>query len=148
MTRQFDQGTIPGRYLANTPDEMAKPALDQLVASSRDLYIESTAQLRDIGELAFMELELAIKSLQWGILALLMFGASSIMACMFLMLATVLVLVGSSVSPAAVMLLCGGFSAVAACFLSLGLRSLTTKATFRNLRNHLTRVHDESLPET
>jgi hypothetical protein len=142
MNRPSDQGIDPG--LGSAPDDMEKPTLDQLMASIRELYADSTVQLREIGELAFMELELAIRSLQWGVLALLMFGASSIMACTFLMLATVLVLVESKVSPAAVMFFCGGFSAVAACCLYFCLRYLTKKMTFRNLRNHLTRAHDET----
>ncbi len=114
------------------------------MSSTRELYAETTAQLRDLGELAFMELELAIKSLQWGMLALLMLGASSMLAFTFLMVAAVLTLVNSSVSPAVVMLLCGGFSAIAACFLYLYLRSLTKKMTFSNLRSHLTQTRDET----
>lgn len=138
-----EQAATAGERLAPAVHDAGEPTLDRLTSSARDLYSESAAQLRDIGELAFMELELAIRSLQWGIWTLLMFGACSVMACTFLMMAIVLVLINSGVPPAAVMLVCAAFSATAAFFLFLGLRSLTTRMTFRNLRGHLTQVREE-----
>lgn len=133
---------------ASVPLDVADPTLDQLVYSARDLYAQTSAQVRDVGELAFMELELAIRALQWGIWTLFMFGACSVMAGTFLMLAMVLAMLESSVPPVAVMLACGVFSATAAFFLFLGLRSLTKRMTFQNLRGHLTRPRDESHVET
>jgi hypothetical protein len=144
MTQQSDQATIAGVPISPALDGMDTPALEQLLSSTRELYAETTAQFRDIGELAFMELELAIKSLQWGILALLMFGATSIVAFTFLVIAAVLILVNSSFSTAAVLVFCAGFSAIAAGCLYLSLRSLTKKMTFSNLRSHLTRSQDET----
>lgn len=143
-----EQGPHSGERLAPTLHDVDEPTLDQLASSARDLYSESAAQLRDIGELAFMELELALRSLQWGIWTLFMFGACSVMACTFLMMAIVLVLINSSVPPAAVMLVCGVFSATAAFFLFLGLRSLTRRMTFKNLRGHLTQAQEKPYVET
>lgn len=135
--------TAAGReQIPPVPRAISTTSLESLVTSTRELYVETSAQVRDIGELAFMELELAIRSLQWGIWALLMFGACSVLACTFLMVATALLLVNSSVSPAVIMLFCGGFSAIAAGFLYLCLRSLTKKMTFTHLRSHLTQLKD------
>lgn len=135
---QIDSGEHP----APAPHNRHEPTLDDLSVGVRELYGESTAQLRDIGELAFMELELAIRSLQWGLWALFMFGACSVMTATFLMMTVVLVLVKSSVPPAAAMLVCGVFSATAALFLFLGLRSMTRRMAFRNLRGHMTQMQD------
>ena len=131
-------------YPTPDPHDTNTPSFESLVNSTRELYVDTAAQVRDIGELAFMELELAIRSLQWGIWALLMFGACSVMACTFLMVATVLLLVESTVSPAIVMLLCGGCSAFAAVFLYVCLRFLTKKMSFTHLRSHLTQLKAEA----
>lgn len=143
MNSPSNEGVDPGVRSAPLAQPADEPSLDELLSSARDLYSETTAQIRDIGELAFMELELAIRSLQWGIWTLFMFGACSVMAGTFLMMAIVLVMIKSSVPPAAVMLACGIFSATAAFFLFLGLRSLTKRMTFNNLRGHLTQARDD-----
>jgi hypothetical protein len=137
-----------GQALGSTehrqPTQQARenPSLDELVSSAHELYSDTTAQIRGIGELAFMELELAIRSLQWGIWTLFMFGACSVMAGTFLLLAIALLLMESSFPPATVMLVCSVFSATAAAFLLLGLRSLTKRMTFKNLRRHLTQARE------
>lgn len=146
MSTPTEQGVGSSEQQPRAPQDASKPSLDldDLVDGARDLYSETAAQIRDIGELAFMELELALRSLQWGIWTLFMFGACSVMAGTFLMMSIVLVMVKSSVPPAAVMLACGVFSATAALFLFLGLRSLTRRMTFQNLRGHLTESRDNS----
>jgi hypothetical protein len=143
MTMPKEQEFVASERRSPVPQNLVTPSLDELTLGARDLYTETTAQIRGIGELAFMELELAIRSLQWGIWTLFMFGACSVMAGTFLLMAIVLVLIQSSVPPAAIMLLCGMFSATAALFLFFGLRSLTKRMTFTNLRGHLTQVRDE-----
>lgn len=152
MSHQVDQGFVPGQGFATTPREGDNPptetgdhiSLDRLVTSTQELYAETTAQFRDIGELAFMELELAVKSLQWGVVALLLLTTCSVLACIFLIAAIVLALANIGVSPALLLLVCGGVSAVASSVLYLFLRSLTKKMTFSNLRNHLFQQRNES----
>ncbi len=140
----MDQGVDAPQPRPTVQHGTEQPSLQEMAYSARELYSETTAQLRDIGELAFMELEVAIRSLQWGIWTLFMFGACSVMAVSFLMVAIVLVLIESSVPPAAVMLVCAVCSATAAFFLFLGLKSLTKRMTFTNLRGHLTQVRGDA----
>jgi hypothetical protein len=135
------QNTGAGEHLA-PPPPAEQPTLEQLICSTRELYADTAAQFRDVGELAFMELELAIKSLQWGVWAVLLFGASSVMAFSFLVLAMTILLMENTVSPALASLLIGGFCGGTACLLYLWLRSLARKMTFQNLRRHLTQQRD------
>jgi hypothetical protein len=115
-----------------------QPSLDQLLQHSRNLFAEGVDQVRDISDLAFMELELAVASSKWWLLAVLMFCVSSLLFFTFTIAALVVLLVETA-TPAAVLLLCGIVNAIGACVLFFWIKSLSQKLTFRNLRQHLSK---------
>lgn len=135
-------------HTGNRLEDGAAQSLAQLLGSTRDLWTESLDHVRGIGDLAFMELDLAISTLQWWIGALVLFAVCSIMAGSFVIAATVIVFTESTFSPSATILLMGGISAAAACALFLCLKTLAKKMTFRTLREHLTRPQVSTNVET
>lgn len=133
-----------GQHTDTRPEDGAAQSLAQLLGGTRDLYAETLDHVRGIGDLAFMELDLAMSTLQWWIGTLVLFAVCSIMAGSFVIAATVVVFTGDTFSPGATILLMGGISAAAACALFLCLKILAKKMTFRTLRAHLTRPHESA----
>lgn len=125
-------------------EDGAAQSLAQLLGGTRDLYADTLNHVRGIGDLAFMELDLAMSTLQWWIGTLVLFAVCCIMAGSFAIAATVIVFTQATFSPSATILLMGGLSAAAAGVLFLCLRSLAKKMTFRTLRAHLTRAHESA----
>lgn len=123
-------------------------SLTQLLGGARELCAESLDHVRGIGELAFLELDQAISTLQWWIGTLVLFAVCSIMAGTFVIAATVIVFTESTFSPGVTILLMGGLCAAAACVLFLCLKGLARKMTFSTLRDHLTRPQDNHRVET
>ena len=54
------------------------------------LYEGAKQQVRDVGELAFMELELAVESFKWSLWTMLLFAVASIMTLTLLMVSLLL----------------------------------------------------------
>lgn len=137
-----------GQRIDSQHEDGGAQSLAQLLAGARDLCAGTLDQFRGIGDLAFMELDQAVSTLQWWIGALVLFIVSSIMACTFIVAASVIVFTDSVFSPVATMLLLGGINASVACGLFLCLKTLARKMTFRTLRAHLTRPQDNNHVET
>lgn len=125
-------------------EDGAAQSLAQLLGGTRDLCTETLDHVRGIGDLAFMELDMAMSTLQWWLGTLVLFAVCSIMAGTFVIAATVIVFTETTFSPSATILLMGGLSAAAACVLFLCLKTLAKKMTFRTLRAHLTRPHESA----
>jgi len=132
---------------ANEGDSPPPVSLEKLLNYCRELATETTSQFRDVGDLAFMELELAVTTSKWWILAMVMFCTSSVLAFTFIVSAAVLLFVESG-SSAMVLLICGAVNAVVACFLLVAIKSLSKKMVFRNLRQQLTKAKPGSNVET
>jgi len=137
-----------GPHTDTRPEDGAAQSLAQLLGGTHDLFTETLDHVRGIGDLAFMELELAMSTFQWWLGVLVLFVVCSIMAGTFVIAATVIVFTGTTFSPSATILLMGGLSAAAACVLFFCLKSLAKKMTFRTLREHLTRPQDNEHVET
>lgn len=148
----MDTDTNPhaeGRQHTDTGlEDGAAQSLAQLLAGTRDLCNETLDHARGIRDLAFMELDLAMSTLQWWIATLVLFAVCSIMAGSFVIAATVIVFTETTFSPSATILLMGGLSAAAACALFLCLKTLAKKMTFRTLREHLAQPQDNKHVET
>jgi hypothetical protein len=113
-----------------------QPSLEQLLQQSRNLLTEGADQIRDISRLAFLELELAVASSKRWLWGVLMFSASSLLSCTFL-IAALAVLLLDTATPAVVLLLCGIGNAIVASALYFWVRSLSRKMAFQNLRQQL-----------
>lgn len=113
-----------------------QPSLEQLLQHSRDLIAEGVVQARDIGELAFMEFELAVTTSKWLLLAVVLFCASGLLFLTFMMAALAVALLDTA-TPASVLLLCAACNAVVAGILFFWIKSLSRKMLFRNLRRQL-----------
>lgn len=131
----------------NKGDSPQPVSLEKLLNYCRELATETTSQFRDVGDLAFMELELAVNTSKWWILAMFMFCTSSILTFTFIVSAAVLLFVDSGLS-AMVLLICAAVNAVVACMLLLAIKSLSKKMVFRNLRQQLTKAKPGSSVET
>ncbi len=140
--------TEPEKLAEPPPAEDEAQSLEQLLAGSRQLFAQVTGQFKGIGELAFMELELAISSLGWWVLTLALFSVSSVMTFCFVVAAALIVFTETAISPVVAMLIMGGSSAVAACVFFLVLKVLSRQMTFRTLRKHLTQPQGDDHVET
>ena len=145
-TSRDTQAEIPVNPPGSNVDEA--PSLEQLMAVTRDLYAEYTGQVRGIAELAFLELELAISSLQWWVWTLALFSVCSVMTFTFLISAVLIVFTDTTLSPTAAMLLMGGTSATLALLLFYCMKVLARKMVFTTLRKHLTQPQGEEHAET
>ena len=123
------------------PGEASAPAADaslaMLLDDVRSLWSETTAQARDIGELALLEFDLAVSSLLRILLAVLLLAGLCLCAWLFLVgvLAGVLVAYGVALPLA---LLAGALvNIVAAGVLLILIRSLTRDIRFRHLRRYI-----------
>jgi hypothetical protein len=121
--------------------EAAVP-LEQLLEDVQRLYAQATTQVKGLGELAFMEFELALGAIKWGLWALLMFSAACLFTGTFLLLAAAFLLLEHGVSAPVVLALCGLVNALVAFVLYLLLKNLSQKIRFANLRRHLAGVAD------
>lgn len=119
-------------------EENGAQSLEQLFAGTRELFVQTTGQLRGISELAFMELDLAISSFHWWVWTLVLFSVSSVMTFTLIIAAALLAFTENAISPSAVMLIMGGLSALVASGLFLCLKALSKKMTFNTLRAQLT----------
>ena len=123
-------------------DNAGAQSLTQLLEGVRELCGQTVEHVRGIGELAFLELDQTIATLQWWLGTLVLFAVCSIMAGTFVIAATVVAFTESTFSPGATILLMGALCAAAACVLFLCLRGLAKKMTFSTLRSQLTRPQD------
>lgn len=112
-------------------------SLDSVIAHVLELYNEVGQQLRGVGELAFMELELALASLKWSLLTVLMLAAASIMTLTLLIVSVILLFLPQGVSAVSVVLLCTVGCALVAAGFFLVLRVLTKRLYFAGLRSQL-----------
>jgi len=120
-------------------------SLDAVVAHALEFYNEAGQQLRDIGELAFMELELAVASLKWSLLTVFMLATASIMTLTLLIVSVILLCIPQGVSAVSVVLLCTlGCALIAACFFVL-LRVLTRRLHFAGLRRQLQDTNNDPI---
>lgn len=123
-------------------------SLTQLLDDARELCAQTFDHVRGIGELAFVELDQTISTLQWWLGTLVLFAVCSIMAGTFIIAATVVIVTESSISPGATILLMAGLCAATAGVLFLCLKRLAKKMTFSTLRSHLTRPQDRHHVQT
>jgi hypothetical protein len=137
-----------GQRIDSQHEEGSAQSLAQLLADARELCADTLDQFRGFGDLAFMEFDLAVSTLQWWIAALVLFSVCSIMACTFIIAASVVLFTDTVFSPVATMLLLGGINAAAACGLFLCLKILARKMTFRTLRAQLMQPQDNKHVET
>jgi len=137
MTARINQLREPEEPLAPTDAGCGTPALEQLLQQSRELVADGVKQVRDTGELAFMELESAIAALKWWLCATIMFSTCSVLAGTFLTVA-ILMMFMDTASLGTVLWLCAGFNVIAAGILVVCIRSLTGKLVFKNLRRQIT----------
>tara|TARA_R110001599_G_scaffold65838_2_gene185777 strand:- start:30087 stop:30521 length:435 start_codon:yes stop_codon:yes gene_type:complete len=112
-------------------------SLESVIAHATELFGEAKQQLRDVGELAFMELELAVESFKWSLWTMLLFAVASIMTLTLLMVSLLLLFLPQGVPAATVILLCSLGTAVTAAGLFLLLRTLTKRLYFAGLRSQL-----------
>jgi hypothetical protein len=124
-------------------DNGGAQSLTQLLEGVRELCGQTVEHARGIGELAFLELDQTISTLQWWLGTLVLFAVCSIMAAAFVIAATVVAFTESTFSPGATILLMAALCALAACVLFLCLRGLAKKMTFSTLRSQLTRPQDK-----
>tara|TARA_R110002124_G_scaffold63044_1_gene172272 strand:- start:1062 stop:1508 length:447 start_codon:yes stop_codon:yes gene_type:complete len=139
------------RASAGATDDPQKPegqSLEQLLADTRILYADTVGQFRGTAELALMEFELALSSIQWWLWTLALFGVCTVMSGTLLVTATVIAIAETAVSPASIIAVMGVCCALAASVLYLCLKSLSGKMTFNTLRKHLTQAQDEKHGET
>jgi hypothetical protein len=123
-------------------------SLQQLLSGTRELYAETAGQVRNIGELAFMELELAVSSFQWMMLALALFCVTCIMTFTFIVAAALIAIANTAYPPIVMLLVMAGLCIGLACCLFMWLKVLSRKMTFSTLRNHLTRPQVASHVDT
>lgn len=133
MAAQLHQ--LPDPEEAPAP-ESPQPSLEQLIGHTRDLIADGVNQARGIGELAFLEFELALSTSKWLMLAVVLLCGSGLLSLTFMM-AALAVLFMDTASPSSVLLLCGLCNLVVASMLLLWIKSLSRKMLFRNLREQL-----------
>lgn len=122
---------------AEAPHVPETASLETVIAHAVALYSEVKQQLRDVGELAFMELELAVESFKWSLWTMLLFAVASIMTLTLLMVSLLLWFLPQGIPAATVILLCSLGTAIIAAGLFLLLRTLTKRLYFAGLRSHL-----------
>ena len=122
---------------AEAPHAPETASLETVIAHAVELYSEVKQQLRDVGELAFMELELAVESFKWSLWTMLLFAVASIMTLTLLMVSLLLFFLPQGIPAATVILLCSLGTAIIAAGLFLLLRTLTKRLYFAGLRSHL-----------
>lgn len=127
--------------VAATPAETAVP-LEQLVEDVQRLFAQTSTQVKGLGELAFMEFELALGAIKWGLWSLLMFSAACLLTGTFLLLAVAFLLLENGVSLPVVLAMCGVVNALAAGCFYLLMKNLAQKMRFAKLRRHLAGVTD------
>tara|TARA_R110001592_G_scaffold363371_1_gene685522 strand:- start:134553 stop:134990 length:438 start_codon:yes stop_codon:yes gene_type:complete len=122
---------------AEVPRVPETASLETVIAHASELFGEARQQLRDVGELAFMELELAVESFKWSLWTMLLFAVASIMTLTLLMVSLLLLFLPQGIPAATVILLCGLGTAVIAAGLFMLLRTLTKRLYFAGLRSQL-----------
>ena len=94
-------------------DNAGAQSLTQLLEGVRELCGQTVEHVRGLGELAFVELDQTIATLQWWLGTLVLFAVCSIMAGTFVIAATVVAFTESTFSPGATILLMGALCAAA-----------------------------------
>jgi hypothetical protein len=134
----------PGEEVpAAPPPPVEQVELEQLLAGTQALLEETSSQLRDVGELAFLEFELAISCFKWSLVAVIVLAAAGALGCTFLLAGLVFALTGLGFTPMTAMFVCAGVAALLVVILVLWLRSLAKKMSFGKLRDHLTRSPEQ-----
>jgi hypothetical protein len=130
-----DADADQGESGTGTPAEEA--SLATLLDDVRSLWAETTAQARDIGELALLEFDLALASLLRILLAVLLLAGLCLSAWLFLIGVIAGALVASGVSLPLALLAGAIVNIVAAGVLVAFIRSLARDIRFRNLRRYI-----------
>jgi hypothetical protein len=108
-----------------------------LLADLRLLWAESASQFRGIGELAFLELDLATSSLLKMLAAVLVVAGLALSTWLLLVALLAFLLVAGGLSVPMALLAAALLNLVAAAILALFIRSLARDTQFRNLRRYL-----------
>jgi hypothetical protein len=145
MATEAEAISQPSTADLESPGPGEAASLESVIAHAVELYGEAGAQLRDLGELAFMELDLAVSSLKWSLLTMLMLGAASIMTMTLLIVSVILLFLPQGVSAVSIVLLCALGSALTAAGFFLVLRVLTRRLYFSGLRSQLRDAPDDSV---
>jgi hypothetical protein len=142
-----DADADQGANGASTPPEEASVA--DLLNDVRSLWSQMTAQVRDIGELAVLEFDLAMASLLRILLTVVLLAGVCLSAWLFLVGLLAALLVASGVSLPLALLAGVIVNIAAAGGLVALIRSLAQDIRFRNLRRYVAgQRHEHSAEHT
>lgn len=143
--REPESNEHPREEQQDAQANASQPSLEQLLAGARDVFTATADHVREIGELAFMEFELAISSFRWWLLAVALCAVCGIMTFTLIAAAAIVAFTTIAAPPIAILLVMACVTAGIACCLLLWLKVLSRKMAFNTLRSTL--LHEPTRPQ-